>query len=248
MANRVETVVYDIVKAVREVLSRHDVTFEEYRAGVGFLMQYAKAPEYEIPLVCDLWFNATITDNEMKHRKGSTTNVEGPYFLENVPVINDEIKTLDDGSEPLVLEGRVTDLAGKPIKGAEMFVWHSDNHGHYSGFDPELPQDSYRGKKIIGADGEYRIRTRVPAPYPIPHHGPSGKLLEMMGRHPWRPAHVHFKIRAPGFLEHTTQSYFTGGKWVDSDCVEGVRPALIHNLEDANGAKVLRKDFKLDPA
>src|SRR5690606_30408415 len=96
--------------------------------------------------------------------------------------------------------------------------------------------------------GEFCIRTTVPAPYMIPHEGPSGRLLEYMGRHPWRPAHVHFKVRADGFQEHTTQSYFVGGEWLDSDCVEGVRPALIHQLNKSEDGKVLEKDFILDPA
>lgn len=248
MANRAETVISEIVKAVREVLKRHDVTFEEYRAGVGFLMQYAKAPEYEIPLVCDLWFNATITDNEMNHRKGSVTNVEGPYFLESIPTITDRIKTRGDGGEELIIEGKVVDLAGKPVEGAELYIWHCDHEGEYSGFNPEISPDFYRGKKIIDSTGAFSIRTVVPVPYMIPHQGPSGKMLELMGRHPWRPAHVHFKVRAPGFLEHTTQAYFAGEKWVDSDCVEAVRPALVHKLQERGGVKVLKKDFVLDPA
>lgn len=248
MTKRSEAVIHDIVQAVREVLQRHEVTFPEYRAAVGFLMQYAKAPEFEIPLTCDMLFNATISDIEMNHRKGSVTNLEGPYFLETVPTITDRIKTRGDGGEELVIEGKVTDLSGKPLEGAELFIWHSDPEGMYSGYGSDFPIDLYRGKKIIGKDGAFSIKTSLPAPYTIPHEGPSGKLLELMGRHPWRPAHVHFKVRAPGFLEHTTQSYFSGGKWVDSDCVEGVRPALIHDLETRGAAKVLRKDFVLDAA
>lgn len=248
MGNRAETVIYDIVKAVREVLRRHDVTFEEYRSAVAFLLQYAKAPEFEIPLTCDLWFNATISDIEMTKRKGSMTNLEGPYFLEGAPVIDDRIKTREGEGEPLIIEGTVTDLQGRPIDGAELHIWHSDARGFYSGYSNDFPIDLYRGNKLIGPTGRYRIRTTVPSPYTIPHDGPTGKMLELMGRHPWRPAHVHFKIRAHGFLEHTTQAYFAGGEWIDGDCVEGVRPPLIHELKKHDGVNVLQKDFVLDPA
>jgi chlorocatechol 1,2-dioxygenase len=242
MSNRAENVIYDIVKAVREVLRKHEVTFEEYRKGVAFLMQYTKA----IPLTCDVWFNATISDIEMTRREGSVTNLEGPYFLEGAPLIDDRIKTREGEGEPLIIEGAVSDLQGQPIEGAELHIWHSDPKGFYSGYEQNFPINFYRGKRLIGPTGKYRIRTTVPSPYRIPHDCPTGEMLELMGRHPWRPAHVHFKIRADGFLEHTTQAYFAGGEWLNSDAVEGVRSPLIHQLKKRDGVNVLQKDFLLD--
>lgn len=247
MSNRSEVVIRELVQSVREVLSKHDVTFEEYRRAVGFLMKYAKAPEFEIPLTCDMLFNATVADIEMKQRKGSVTALEGPYFLEAVPTITDRIKTREDGEE-LIIEGQVTDLSGSPVEGAQLYIWHSDPQGYYSGYSESFPVDLYRGKVIIGSNGRYSVRTTMPAPYTIPHDGPSGELLGFMGRHPWRPAHVHFKLRAPGFLEIITQAYFAGGEWLDSDCVEGVRSPLVHTPEIRENRKVLKKDFLLDPA
>lgn len=210
-------------------------------------MQYAKAPEFEVPLTVDMLFNATIADIEMKFRKGSVSNLEGPYFLENAPEIDNKIETRSGEGQPLIIRGTVTDTKGRPVPGAELHIWHSDADGLYSGYSEDFPIEFYRGKKIIGSNGEFQISTTLPAPYMIPHDGPSGQLLEMMGRHPWRPAHVHFKIRANGFQEHTTQSYFEGGEWLDSDCVEGVRPALIHQLSDSTNGKLLEKHFVLDP-
>ncbi|REG49137.1 catechol 1,2-dioxygenase/chlorocatechol 1,2-dioxygenase [Paraburkholderia sp. BL6669N2] len=248
MSTRSAVVIHDILKSVREALWHHDVTFEEYRAAVGFLRKYAQSAEFEIPLTCDMLFNATISDIEMKHRKGSVSNLEGPYFLEAAPTITDRISTRDEEGDELIIEGQVRDLSGNPIEGAELYIWHSDSQGLYSGFSGDFPIDLYRGKKIIGPTGEYSVRTTMPAPYMIPHDGPSGELLGFMGRHPWRPAHVHFKVRAQGFLEFTTQAYFAGGDWVDSDCVEGVRAPLVHDPEIRGNAKVLKMDFVLDPA
>ena len=247
MDKRTETIIMDLVKSTREVLDRHSVSFPEYRAAVGFLMQYAKAPEFEIPLTLDMLFNATVADIEMKARKGSVSNLEGPYFLEGTPEISDRIQTRSGEGEPLSIRGKVIDLDGKPVQGAELHIWHSDVDGLYSGYNEEFPIELYRGRKIIGASGEFCIHTTVPAPYMIPHEGPSGRLLELMGRHPWRPAHLHFKIRANGFQEHTTQAYFDGGEWLDSDCVEGVRPKLIHSLVQSEDGKTLEIDFVLDP-
>jgi chlorocatechol 1,2-dioxygenase len=247
--NRVETVVGDIIDAVRSVLDKHDVTFGEYRAAVGFLARYNGAAPYEIPLCLDLFFNAQIHDIEMKSREGSVTAVEGPYFREDCPDVEDALQVLDGKGEAMIIEGKVTDLAGKPLENAEVWIWHSDPDGYYSGFAPHMPQpDFYRGHLRTRADGTYRVKTSVPAPYTIPHDGPTGALLAAMGRHPWRPAHVHFKVKHPSVLDHITQSYFQGGDYVEDDCVEGVRPSLIHKMEERGGVKILRKDFVLDLA
>ena len=185
----------------------------------------------------------------MKSRKGSTTALEGPYFKEETPLVTDAIKVLEGQGEPMVIRGKVTDLHGKPLEGAELHIWHSDSDGNYSGFCDYMEDLAYyRGRIKIGADGAYSVRTAVPAPYTIPHDGPTGKLLALMGRHPWRPAHVHFRVRAKGFLEHITQAYFEGGAYVDDDCVEGVRAPLVHQIDSDQGVRILKKDFVLDPA
>lgn len=247
--NRVDAVVGDIIEAVRNVLDKHDVTFPEYRAAVAFLAQYNGAAPYEIPLGLDLFFNATIHDIEMKNRKGSVTALEGPYFRDEAPAVTDRLKVLEGKGEPMIIEGTITDLSGEPLDGAELWIWHSDPDGFYSGFVPYMPEaDYYRGVLKTGPDGAYSVRTSVPAPYTIPHDGPSGALLEAMGRHPWRPAHIHFKVRHPKVLDHITQSYFQGGDYVEDDCVEGVRSSLIHTMDERDGVKVLHKNFVLDPA
>ncbi|MDT8399020.1 MAG: catechol 1,2-dioxygenase [Pseudomonadales bacterium] len=244
---RIDKVVYDIVLAVRDALQKNDVTFEEYRAAVHFLMDYVNQPDYEVALMCDLWFNQTVCNIEMSHCQGTATSVEGPYFLENVPVISDRIKYRDDDGEALLLRGRVTQTDGRPAAGAELFIWHSDAKGYYSGYESALPIEYLRGKVILGEDGRYEVNTTRPVPYTIPLGGITNRLLEAMGRSPWRPAHVHYKIRKPGFLEHTTQAYFKGGAYLDNDPVEAVLSSLVHELKEENGIKVLEKDFVIDP-
>lgn len=248
MSNRVEEVVSDIVKSVQDSLVRNNVTFEEYRAGVAYLMSLAEAPEYEIPLLCDVWFNQTICDIENTQRVGSDSNLEGPFFLEDVPAITNRILTKEGQGEPLIIRGHVQDLEGAPLVGATMDVWHSDPDGHYTGFDAQdVPTDHYRGRLVIGDDGLYEIHTTKPAPYTIPNDGPTGGLLAAMGRHPWRPAHVHFKIRKPGFYEHISQAYFAGEEYIDDDCVDGVREPNVHSLDRDGDTWLLNKEFNLDP-
>lgn len=248
--NRVDAVVYDVVKAIREVMIKHDVTHSEYLSAQKFLATFLSAPTYEIPLALDLFFDATVHDVEMKHRQGSTTNTLGPYFKAGCPTVTNELKVLPEkNGESLIIEGRVMDVEGKPIQGAELFVWHSDPDGNYSGFCDYMPNDDYyRGRVEIREDGNFSLLSTVPHPYTIPHDGPTGVLLKAMGRHPWRPAHLHFIVNADGFKQHVTQVYFRNGDYNDSDCAESVRPDLVYDFGFKDGKKVIRKEFYLDHA
>lgn len=246
--NRVDIVVYDIIKAVREVMLKHDVTHSEYLAAQAFMATFLSAPAYEIPLALDIFFDATVHDAEMTHRKGSMTNTQGPYFKGDCPTVTSELKVLPEkNGDPLIIEGRVMDVDGRPIPGAELFVWHSDPDGNYSGFCDYMPNnDYYRGRVHIPEDGNFRLLSTVPYAYTIPHNGPTGILLKAMGRHPWRPAHLHFIVNADGFMQHVTQIYFREGEYNDTDCAESVRADLIYDFEFRDGKKVIRKDFYLD--
>jgi catechol 1,2-dioxygenase len=100
-----------------------------------------------------------------------------------------------------------------------------------------------------GVDGELGIDTIQPAPYQIPHDGPTGKLIEAAGWHPWRPAHLHLMIRARGHRTITTQLYFTGGEWLDSDVAEATKPELILDPKPGrDGVARAEYDIQLEPA
>jgi chlorocatechol 1,2-dioxygenase len=247
MGNRLEAVVADIVEGIRGALTKHNVTFDEYRQGIAYVMKTVEAGE--LPLLIDAFLNTTICQVENHNFGGSLSTLEGPYFLDDAPFVVGELKTYpDDRHEPLLLRGRVIDEAGKPIAGAVIDVWHSAPDGHYGGFHNNIPRDFYRGKLRTDEAGRYQVRTTVPVAYQIPHKGPVGALLEAMGRHSWRPAHVHYKVRSSGFHTLTTQAYFEGGDYVDSDCCEGVYTALIHPDLRENGIRVIENDFELAPA
>lgn len=247
MNKRLEAVVADIVEGVRGALVKHDVTFDEYRQGIAYIMK--TVDQHELPLLIDVFLNTTICEIENRNFGGSLSTLEGPYFLDDAPFVDGALKTYkDDRHEPLLLRGKVTDEFGAPIAGAVVDVWHSTPDGHYGGFHNNIPRDFYRGKMRTDAAGRYSVRTTVPVAYQIPHKGPVGAMLEAMGRHSWRPAHVHFKVRANGFHTLTTQSYFEGGDYVDNDCCEGVHSALIHPDRSEGGVRLIENDFKLAPA
>lgn len=245
--NRVDTIASDIIDAIRHVLEKHEVTFDEYRAGFHHLIKTQEAGE--VPLLLDAFFNTTICKIENARRKGSIGTLEGPYFLEDAPLVTDEIKSFeDDKGTPMILRGRVTDVAGEPIAHAVIDIWHSTPDGRYSGFHDNIPTEYYRGKVRSDVDGAYEVRSKVPVPYRIPDQGPVGALFTAMGRHSWRPAHVHYKVLKEGFETLTTQSYFEGDEWVASDCCEGVYADLVLAEKIENGARVMSLDFVLDPA
>ena len=248
MTNRLDAVVSSIVEGVRNALREHDVTFEEYRKGFKFMMDVAEAKE--LPLLMDLFLNTTIVEIQNRQAQGSPSDLEGPYFRSDVPLVTDKIKTMPEfGGTPLVLRGHVKDTDGNPVEGATIFVWSSTPDGKYSGFHDNIPVEYYRGKLLSGAGGAYSVESTVPVPYQIKNNGPTGALLEAMGRHSWRPAHVHYKIRKDGYKDLTTQAYFEGGEWVGDDCCEGKLTddfVIPETVED--GKHVMDIDFVIERA
>jgi hydroxyquinol 1,2-dioxygenase len=132
-------------------------------------------------------------------------------------------------------------------------VWHSDDDGYYDvqRLD-EIGGLALRARFRADAGGHFRFWTIKPRAYPIPHDGPVGKMLEAQGRHPWRPAHVHFMIAAPRHRKIVTHVFIAGDSYLDSDAVFGVKESLIRACEARppgvapDGRTVDRPYFHLD--
>ncbi len=247
MTTKINDVVMDIVDHIGKALAKHDVTLEQYRKGIGFIAKVQEAKE--VPLLVDVFLNHIIVDIEERGARNSRQTIQGPYFLDAAPDVTNQLLTLpEDKGTPLIVRGRVVDERGRPAAGALMNIWHSTPDGRYSGFHGIERKDLYRGKLRTDADGRYQVATTLPVPYHIPDKGPVGELLKMMGKHSWRPAHVHFKITNDGCRPLTTQAYFEGGAWVDSDSCSGVHPALIYRLGKEGDAEVLEVNFILQDA
>lgn len=250
MSERINTVVSDIIDAVRQVMVKHQVTNAELVQAIDFL-EATGLEKFEVALMMRNFFETTTAEIANSQLQGSSVDIEGPYFLENAPDIGaeGEIKTLEkEGGEPITIRGKVTDIQGNPISGVTLDIWHSTPKGTYSGVHPDIPEDHYRAKLTTGEDGCYQVKTTRPVPYQIPNQGHTGMLLELMGRHSWRPAHVHFLARKEGLLEHITQVYFEGGDYVKDDCCQAVVDDCVLPLAMESGSKVITKDFVLDPA
>jgi catechol 1,2-dioxygenase len=161
----------------------------------------------------------------------SESSVLGPFFREGAEVMAAGSNISKDGlGEPIIVSGRVSDLTQQPIEGAVLDVWQTSPVGLYENQDPDQPEMNLRGKFLTDERGRYRFRTVKPSSYPIPHDGPAGRLLQALGRHPYRPAHIHFIISAKDFAPLTTQLFVSGDEYLESDAVFGVKDALVVDL------------------
>lgn len=247
--DRVTQVANAVIEGVRQALTAQQVTLAEYRTAIHYLSDIARAGE--IPLLCDVYFNITVVENENAQRQGTPADLEGPYYLPDAPFVEDTIKTLPEfEGEPMEIYGRVTDVNGLPLAGAVLDIWQSTPDGKYSGIHDDIPVDYYRGKVRSDASGHYRVQSTVPVPYQIPANGPTGRLLGMMGSHTWRPAHIHFKVQKEGYHPITLQAYFEGGAWINDDCCSGKcnqgQNVIPERYRD--GVRLMQVDIALDPA
>jgi len=262
------------VRQISEALVRHlhgfireiEPSFEEWRAAIEFLTEIGKKcseTRQEFILLSDT-LGASMLVDAINHRlpQGATeTTVLGPFFVENAPdaALGADISPGMAG-EPLFVEGSVSALGGAPLPGALIDVWHSDKDGYYDVQRYEQGgATALRARLRADVAGRFWFWTIVPSFYPIPDDGPVGDMLRAQGRHPYRPAHVHFMISAPGYERLVTHVFIDGDKYLDSDAVFGVKDSLIRQLErrtagtDVDGKvvdhdyAVLRYDFILSP-
>jgi len=216
----------DMVASLRQFIRERRVTHEEYRRAVGFMCEVAERGE--VPLLMDVFLEATVVDNADK--AGTEMSVEGPYYLGAAPVLAAPYvlpQRSDEPGEILMLSGTVRSTDGVALGGAGVDVWQSDARGAYSHFNYPEPRYNLRGRLSTDDKGRFEVRTVIPSPYEIPKQGPTGALLNKMGRHAFRPAHIHTRLTAPGFETLTTQLYFAGDPWLDSDVVGAVKHSLV---------------------
>ena len=134
--------------------------------------------------------------------------------------------------EPLLVTGSVSSSDGPALAGATVDVWHSDDDGYYDVQHlEEIGGHALRARLRADENGRFHFWTIKPKAYPIPHDGPVGRMLEAQGRHPWRPAHVHFMIAAPGYRTLVTHVFVAGDSYLESDAVFGVKESLIREFE-----------------
>jgi hydroxyquinol 1,2-dioxygenase len=230
---RMQTVINSLVQHLHEFAREVHLTEAEWGAGIHFLtaVGHTCSPtRQEFILLSDTLGLSTLVAAQ-NHRKpvGCTeATVFGPFHVEGAPErpLGADVANGAEG-EPCFVRGCVRGFAGEPIAGAVIEVWQADAKGLYDLQYEALDEHRARATLRSAQDGGYRFRSIVATPYPIPHDGPVGQLLAALDRHPWRPAHLHFRISAPGYETLVTHVFRGGDSYLDSDAVFGVRSSLV---------------------
>jgi hydroxyquinol 1,2-dioxygenase len=178
------------------------------------------------------------------------STVLGPFYVPGAPErAYGESMTEDParGGVPVRVSGRVRALDGTPIAGAEIDVWQNGEDMLYAVQSPEAAEDHLRGRFHTDAEGRYAFSGVRPVPYPIPHDGPVGEMLAATGRHPWRPAHIHMIVRAPGYRTLTTHVFDAASEYLDSDAVFSVKPSLARGFVRDGEGYAVENDLVLAP-
>jgi catechol 1,2-dioxygenase len=258
MGNRADQVIGDMLTRIREAIVDNDITYDEYQAAKQWLIDVGEAGEW--PLFLDVFIESVVEQQVYRDRDGSHGTILGPFHLPDAPVLDAPFelpRRPDERGDRLVVTGRVVDRDGEPLAGAEVDVWQADAEGLYSGFAPGVPEGNLRGRVITDDEGRYQFRTIVPAPYTIPHDGPTGQLIAAAGWHPWRPAHLHAIVSAENHEALTTQLYIDSSDYLDDDVAGAVKDSLIvhpeprdHDPDTGEDAPHLHfeYDFTLAPA
>jgi hydroxyquinol 1,2-dioxygenase len=230
---RLREIMTSLVQHLHAFAREVKLTEEEWFEGIRFLTEtghMCSDKRQEFILLSDtLGLSMLVTTQNNRKPEGCTeSTVFGPFHVEGSPVhaLGDDIANGAKG-EPCFVSGTVRGMDGKPVPNARMEVWQADEDGFY---DVQYAgQEEHRARATLhsGANGEYYFRTIVADPYPIPHDGPVGRMLQALGRHPWRPAHLHFMIQAEGYETLITHVFRNGDQYLDSDAVFGVRSTLI---------------------
>jgi hydroxyquinol 1,2-dioxygenase len=179
---------------------------------------------------------------EHERLEGATeSTVLGPFYVPGAPLRGfGESIASEPAGVPALVHGRVLDLAGAPIAGAELDVWQNGANALYAVQDVEAEEDHLRGRFLTRDDGSYAFVGVRPTPYAIPHDGPVGQMLAATGRHPWRPAHLHLIVRARGFAPVTTHVFDATSAYLGSDAVFAVKPTLLRTFVERDPADPAR--------
>ncbi|MCA3424576.1 MAG: intradiol ring-cleavage dioxygenase [Roseomonas sp.] len=230
---RLRQVAQSLVKHLHGFVRDVEPSFEEWQAAISFLTRIGHmcdGKRQEFILLSDTLGVSMLVD-AINHRMpaGATpTTVLGPFYVEGAPELplGAEVARAMKG-EALHVSGRVSTAGGGPIAGAIVDIWHSDEDGYYDVQRADQPDANLRARFRTDAEGRFHFWTLTPTSYPVPDDGPVGELLRATGRHPMRPAHVHFMIAAPGHETLVTHVFVAGDPYLDSDAVFGVKQELI---------------------
>ncbi|KAM0513203.1 hypothetical protein ACHAPE_008050 [Trichoderma viride] len=236
---RMRTVMTALIQHVHDFAREVDLTTEEWLAGVAMLNwagQMSNDKRNEGQLVCDVIGLESLVD-DITYREASKADkpptssaILGPFWRADAPIReNGTTITFNTPKDAIVsyMHGQVTSAeTGKPLANATVDVWQASSNGLYEQQDDDQIDCNLRGKFVTDAEGRYSFYCLRPTPYPIPFDGPAGKLLKLMDRHEYRPAHIHLIVESEGHRSLTTQIFDKDSKYLEDDSVFAVKDGL----------------------
>ena len=238
---RLHELLTSLVRHLHAFVRDTEPTVAEWERAIDFLTATGRKCDdqrQEFILLSDVLGISMLVEtiNNRKTSGATESTVLGPFHMVASPrrALGDTIDLVGTGPQ-CVLEGRVRSADGTPLPGAVLDVWQANDQGFYDVQQPDVqPAGNGRGLFTADQDGAYWFRTIVPTHYPIPTDGPVGTLLEATRRHPYRPAHVHFLVTAPGHRPLTTYIFVAGSPYIESDAVFAVKKSLITEFTPAD--------------
>ncbi|KEZ39587.1 Uncharacterized protein SAPIO_CDS9498 [Scedosporium apiospermum] len=237
LLERLVTHLHDFVRETR-------LSTDEWMTGIEFLTavgQICTDVRQEFILLSDILGVSLLVDS-VDHPKpeGATEGtVLGPFHTHEAhSVANGESIAGDPDGQPCLVLCSVRDTSGKPISGVRIDVWETDSKGFYDVQYADRTGPDGRGIVTSDDDGLFWFKAIVPVPYPIPHDGPVGKLLGRLGRHPYRPSHMHFKFDKEGYDPLITALYVRNDPYENSDAVFGVKNSLVVDVKEVKDREV----------
>ena len=241
---RLKQVMEVVTRKLHEAVKEIEPTQDEWMQAILFLTrtgQMCNEWRQEFILLSDTLGVSMLVDaiNNRKPSGASESTVLGPFHVADAPELPMGANIcLDQKGEDMVIEGRILDTDGRPIANAVLDVWQANDEGFYDvqqkGIQPDF---NLRGVFRTGPDGHYWFRAVKPKYYPIPYDGPVGQMLKALGRHPNRPAHLHYIIKADGFETLITHIFDPDDPYIDSDAVFGVKESLLAEFRRTTDAE-----------
>ncbi|MEV5531993.1 intradiol ring-cleavage dioxygenase [Streptomyces prunicolor] len=245
---RLRELLTSLIRHLHAFARETSLTQAEWERAIGFLTETGKMctdTRQEFILLSDVLGLSMLVETINGDRAAGSTEstVLGPFHMTESPVreLGANIDLVGGGG-PCVVSGRIVSGDGTPLPGALLDVWQANGNGFYDVQQPDVqPSGNGRGLFTTDTEGRFWFRTCVPSPYPIPTDGPVGELLKATGRHPYRPAHIHFIASAEGHTPVTTHIFVAGSDYLDSDAVFAVKQSLVEDFTPTDDPSLARE-------
>jgi hydroxyquinol 1,2-dioxygenase len=233
--SRLKSLLTSLVQHLHAFARETKLTEAEWMQGIQFLTDtghMCTGQRQEFILLSDtLGLSQLVVAQSHSRKEGFTEQtVFGPFHVAEAPALaNGADIAAGAAGEPLYFQVQVVDGGGTPVADATVDVWQADADGFYDVQSAGWTADEMKLRAVFRSDAQGWVsgRSVLPKSYPIPMDGPVGRMITASGRHPFRPAHLHFMVHKPGFERLVTHVFADGDEYLDSDVVFGVRSSCI---------------------